>query len=192
MMPDDMKTFLYQTFDAKTADSIIKNYSAMLNEMHSEQEELLSPSQFKLAKTRILIRIALYRSIKNHTKGEDALAHTKKYFYAKVKAASKLVKFAGKSELGCTLFRKAFSYGLRADTWISAIKKNDKESLVFDITKCLYKDLCDFYKCPELCMMFCDGDWLAFGDMEKLKFERKYTLGYGDELCDFKFTKQSR
>jgi hypothetical protein len=190
MMNNDMKKFLNRTFDVESADDIIKNCSVMFDEMCYEQESKLSPTQFKLAQKRILIRIAFYLSFKKHVSAEDALMHTKTYFYEKVKNASKLMKFLGKSDLGCALFRKAFSNGLKADTWVSEIKRNDKEAFIYDITKCLYKDLCDFYKCPELCTMFCDGDWLMFGDMEKLKFERKYTLGYGDKLCDFKFVRR--
>ena len=190
-MNDDMKRNLNQEFSAEIADSIEKSCSAMLSEMCQEQEPRLSSAQFKLAKKRILIRIAFYLSLKEHVSAEDALAHTKAYFYEKVKKVLKFMKFLGKSDLGCALFRKAFLIGLRADTWVSEIKRNDKDALIFNITRCLYKDLCDFYKCPELCTMFCDGDWLMFGDMEKLKFERKYTLGYGNNVCDFKFTRRS-
>lgn len=189
-MNNDMKKFLCQKFDAEVADDITKNCSVKLNEMCREQEPKLSPAQFKLAKKRILIRIAFYLSLKEHAGVEDALAHTKTYFYAKVEGAAKFMKFLGKYEWGCALFRKVFSIGLRADTWISEIKRNDTDALIFDITRCLYKDLCDFYKCPELCTIFCDGDWLMFGNMEKIKFERKYTLGYGGKLCDFKFTRR--
>jgi len=189
-MNNDMKKFLNRTLEAYSADEIIKSCSVILDEMCNEQKFKLSPTQFKLAKKRILVRIAFYLSLKKHISAEDALAHTKAYFYEKVKNASKFIKFLGKSDLGYALFRKAFSSGLRADTWVSKIKRNDKNALIFDITRCLYKDLCDFYNCPELCTMFCDGDWLMFGDMEKLKFERKYTLGYGDKLCDFKFTRR--
>lgn len=190
-MNNDMKKFLNRTFDEESADAIIKNCSLLLSEMCREQESKLSSAQFKLAKNRILVRIAFYLSLKEYVSAEDALEHTKAYFYEKVKNASKLMMLVGKSELGCALFRKTFSKGLRADTWVSEIKRNDKDALIFDITRCLYKDLCDLYKCPELCTMFCDGDWLMFGDMKKLKFERKYTLGYGDELCDFKFTRRN-
>ena len=189
-MNNDMKKRLYRIFDSNISDSIEESYSAMLNQMYSEQEQRLSPTQFKKAKKLILPRIAFYLSIKQHIGGEDTLVHVTKYFHAKVEGASKLMKFLSRYEWGYTLFRKVFLIGLRADTWVSEIKRNDKDTFIFDITKCLYKDLCDFYKCPELCTMFCDGDWVVFGDMIKMKFERKYTLGYGDDVCDFTFTRR--
>ncbi len=190
-MNNDMKKFLNRMFDAESLDDTIKNCSVMFDEMCCEQEPKLSPAQFKLAKKRILIRIAFYLSLKEHISAEDALEHAKAYFYAKVKGAAKVMKFLSQYEWGCALFRQAFSIGLKSDTWVSEITRKDKDAFTFDITSCLYKDLCDFYKCPELCTMFCDGDWLMFGDMKKLKFERKYTLGYGDEVCDFKFVRRS-
>lgn len=190
-MSRDMKKFLHQIFSEEIADNIAKKHSTMLEKMCFEQKSRLSPTQFKNAKGRILERVAFYLVLKEHVDVEDALLHAKTYFHAKVKSAAKFMEFLGKYEWGYSLFRKVFSTGLRADTWVSKIKRNDKDAFIFDITKCLYKDLCDYYKCPELCTMFCDGDWLLFGNMEKFKFERKYTLGYGDELCDFKFTKRS-
>lgn len=187
-MNNDMRRNLQREFGDEITDSVAKSYSAMLDEMCKEQETRLSTEQFKVAKKRILVRIAFYLSLKEHIGGEKALEHTKTYFHAKVEGAAKLMKFLSKYEWGYALFRKAFSTGLKADTWVSEIKRSDKEAFIFDITKCLYKDLCDFYESSELCVIFCDGDWLMFGEMKKMKFERKYTLGYGDKLCDFKFT----
>ncbi len=189
-MNNDMKKFLYQTFDAKSADDIIKRYSAMLDEMCREQKPRLSPTQFKVARKIILTRIAFYLSMKKRIDSDEALSHTAELFYKKTKGVSKLMKFLSKYEWGCALFRKAFSIVLRADIWISEIKRNDKDAFIFDIRKCLYKDLCDFYKCPELCAIFCNGDWLVFGELKKLKFERERTLGYGDDLCGFNFTRR--
>jgi len=189
-MNNEMKKRLYRIFDSNISDSIEESYSAMLNQMYSEQEQRLSPTQFKKAKKLILPRIALYLSIKQHIGGEDALVHVTNRFHAKIEGASKLMKFLSGYEWGYALFKKVFSIGLRADLWVSEIKRNDKDMFRFDITKCLYKDLCDFYQCPELCTMFCDGDWVVFGDMIKMKFERNHTLGYGDDVCDFTFTRR--
>jgi hypothetical protein len=190
-MNDDMIKRLYCMFDTKTAESIEKSYSAMLDEMAKEQEQKLSSTQFKVARKIILTRIAFYLSMKRHIDGEDALSYLSECFYKKTKAVSRYIKFLSKYECGCAFFRKAFSMILRTDIWVSEIKRNDKDAFIFDITNCLYKDLCDFYKCPELCKMFCDGDWVAFGDMKKLKLERRFTLGYGGDVCDFKVRRHS-
>lgn len=185
-----MKKLLLDIFDAELVEQLEQNYSAMVEKMCREQKSRLSPTQYKNAKISILPRVALYLSIKEHVGSELALTHTKAYFYGKVEIASKIMKFFSKSDLGFALFRKVFSTGLKADIWISGITRNDREAFTFDITKCLYKDLCDFYECPELCPIFCDADWIMFGDMVKVKFVRSCTLGYGHELCDFKFIRR--
>lgn len=190
-MANDLGVFLLGKFDEKQVAGILKSYSTLLEKMCSEQKERLSPGQYKLAKNRILVRIAFYHSILKYSSDAQALEYAKEYFYPKTEGARKMMNRLGRSELGCTLFQKAFARGLKADTWVSEIKQNDKKALIYDVTKCLYKDLCDFYECPYLCMLFCDGDWLMFGEMEKLKFERAYTLGQGDAVCDFKFTRRS-
>jgi len=160
--------------------------------MISEQKPKLSSKQYKLAKTRILERISFYLAVCQYTDEKKALEILKSYYYKKAESASKFLRRLSKSNLGCTLFRKAFVSGLKSDTWVSTIKRNDRDALVYDITKCLYKDLCDEYKCPDLCMLFCDGDWLMFGEMKKLKFSRRYTLGQGDEVCDFHFDRSGQ
>lgn len=144
MMKNDMKKFLLDIFDAELVEQLERKYSTMMEKMCREQKARLSPTQYKNAKSSILLRVALYLSLKEHIGSEGGLAHTKAYFYGKVEIASKIMKFLSKSDLGFDLFRKAFSIGLKSDTWISKITRNDREFFTFDMTKCLYKDLCDF------------------------------------------------
>jgi len=60
----------------------------------------------------------------------------------------------------------------------------------FDMTRCIYKELCDSKACPELCTVFCENDDIAFsGLLPKIRFEREGTLGNGAEYCDFHFIK---
>lgn len=55
-----------------------------------------------------------------------------------------------------------------------------------DMVKCPYFSTCSMYGCPELTTVFCDSDDVAYGNMHpKLSWERKKTLGRGDDCCDF-------
>ncbi|QUH27822.1 L-2-amino-thiazoline-4-carboxylic acid hydrolase [Vallitalea guaymasensis] len=182
-----MKDFLHKYFTEIQTDDILTNYNGILEQMITEQESKRTSKQYKTAKTRILDRIAFYLSIRKYLDDDKALEYAKEYYYSKTTKMSNFMKKVGKSTIGCILFKKAFVSGLKADTWVTNSIQNDNKGLNFNITKCLYKDLCDYYKCPNLCKMFCDGDWLMFGKMEKLKFSREYTLGYGDDVCDFHF-----
>lgn len=55
-----------------------------------------------------------------------------------------------------------------------------------DIIKCPYFSACFEHGCPELTAVFCNGDDTAYGNMHsKLSWDRKKTLGRGDNCCDF-------
>ena len=56
----------------------------------------------------------------------------------------------------------------------------------FDMTKCLYCDLCKKYGCPELVPCFCHTDDVTSGHMHPLlKWNRTKTMGEGGDVCDF-------
>ena len=55
-----------------------------------------------------------------------------------------------------------------------------------DMIKCPYFSVCSEQGCPELTTVFCNSDDIAYGNMhDKLLWERKKTLGRGDDRCDF-------
>lgn len=67
-------------------------------------------------------------------------------------------------------------------------KRHDNKEIHFDIVRCLYKDMCEKYSCPELCVVFCQSDITAFSGYEpKIRFERMGTLSGGANCCDFHF-----
>ena len=189
-MSKELKDYLYSKFQDEETEIIFQDYTNRLAKMIEEQKALLSPNQYKVATKGILEKIAFFTSMQKYASEEKALEYVKEYCYSKMGGVKKMMKLVGKSNLGCAAFRKFFTTGLKADTWVSEIKKNADGDLIFDITKCLYKDLCDYYQASRLCALFCDGDWLVLGHMKKLAFSRNYTLGMGDERCDFNFKRR--
>lgn len=76
------------------------------------------------------------------------------------------------------------------DGWDTTWVRCDGREIHFDMTRCIYKDVCDAEGCPELCSVFCENDDIAFsGLMPKIRFERSGTLGKGANCCDFHFIK---
>ncbi len=184
------KIFLKSKFSDGIVEKILKEQNHLLKKMIDEQKSLLSENQYTLAKKRILERISFFLALRTYVDDDKALEYLKEYYYKKVKGAKKLMNILGSTQIGCNLFQKMFASGLKKDTWVSEIKQNNKEGLVFDVSSCLYKNLCDYYNCPKCCLLFCDGDWEVFGKMKKIKFERDYTLGQGDSLCDFHYIRK--
>lgn len=65
--------------------------------------------------------------------------------------------------------------------------KTDGKSCHIDMLRCPYYSACSACGCPELTTAFCNSDDTAYGNMHpKLSWERKKTLGRGDDCCDFK------
>ncbi len=59
----------------------------------------------------------------------------------------------------------------------------------FDMLKCPYFDICKKYGLTEITKAFCKGDDIVYGNMHpKLVWNRKKTLGDGDDICDFNIT----
>ena len=58
----------------------------------------------------------------------------------------------------------------------------------YELLTCPYVETFKELGCPEVCPAVCIQDDLSFGNMKNgVIFERKGTLGRGDECCDFKF-----
>lgn len=63
----------------------------------------------------------------------------------------------------------------------------DKKQFRFDVLSCPYYNYCRAQGMPELCDIFCTTDDICYGALGKIHFERKGTIGRGDECCDFNF-----
>lgn len=162
-----------------------------------QQEELIkilkntknkTKSQLKTLKNTILPRIALYKVLKEYFH-DDKKAYdiVKKYMFDIV--GQRLKKFYMKLEHlpnFYNVFRRLMAFSVtKSDNWETEIMENDKKSIKYNITKCLWYDACIENNCPELCKIFCQTDHIIYDDLKKVKFIRNKTLGNGDDYCDF-------
>ena len=85
-----------------------------------------------------------------------------------------------------TVMKKKFP----PEGWETQWIRCDGKEIHFDMTRCIYKDICDAEGCHELCAVFCENDDIAFsGLLPKIRFERAGTLGKDAVRCDFHFVK---
>lgn len=136
--------------------------------------------------------IAFYKAITECTnQRERAYAIIDGYFTDSCKIyAKKLQK----------LCRIPFAYKLVPRIMASVIHKSFGEKSGFemiehqvkgkechiDMIKCPYFTNCSAYGCPELTTVFCNSDDVSYGNMHpNLSWERKKTLGRGNDYCDF-------
>ncbi len=142
---------------------------------------------------RIFPAMALYFSLMDQgVSKEDALQSTlKETQHNARRMKAKNAKLA-KLPFSYTLFRmfakSHIAKNFPSDGWDVAWKRADGQEVHFDMTHCIYQDMCKEYGCPELCTVFCQNDITAFaGYLPKIKFERAGTLGEGSDKCDFHF-----
>ncbi len=155
-----------------------------------------SNSQIKTLTKTILPRIALYKVLQEEfAEQEKAYAAVEKYMNTVV--GPKLARQYSRLEFipGCfNIFFRGIMAGVvsKSDNWVTEIVKNDKSSLEYNITGCLWYDACVENGCPELCKIFCDIDFIIYGSMKKVKFVRSGTLGTGSECCDFRYLNEKK
>ena len=68
-----------------------------------------------------------------------------------------------------------------------------KNRCKFDMTNCLYCDVCRENGCPELVPCFCHTDDVTSGHMHpKILWNRTKTMGEGGDVCDFDIIVQDK
>lgn len=165
----------------------IEEYDALvphsLNESKGRQNNLVNI---------IYPMIALYKAMQeNNLSKEEALKSMFDIMREKTtNGIRKTYTFFGKTPLIYSMIRFIFGQGLKGDSWKVEFKENDKENFSYDIKECLWATACKDEGCSELCAIFCRNDEINFIEVSKyLKFHRTKTIGYGDDICDFHFTR---
>ena len=159
-----------------------------------EQLRCIANGETKSRKKNILENIlpfiALYRALQDCGLSQRAALET---MYSVTdqytrNGMRKTYEKAGKLPFFFPLFRKMFTTGLQGGSWEVTFLESDAEHFFYDITKCLWHDVCTQLGCPELCPIFCHNDEINFVDVTpRLHFRRSQTLGEGGSCCDFRF-----
>ncbi|MDO5708409.1 MAG: L-2-amino-thiazoline-4-carboxylic acid hydrolase [Andreesenia angusta] len=163
-----------------------ENFENMIDSIEGDN---WTKKQKKKQKSSIIPILALYKTfIDFGFSKEDAKELSRLWIYNTSEKAHKILYKTFNFPKFEKIFRFIFRKGLEADEiWISKTIESDDEALKVDITKCLWKDTCDYFNCPELCEVFCSADWVVFGDIDRLEFNRSETLGTKGDKCDFRF-----
>lgn len=74
--------------------------------------------------------------------------------------------------------------------WEIEWKEDNEQCIAFDIHRCFYLNVLTNYGAPELTALYCKGDDVMFDLLPSpVAWERTMTLGRGDALCDFRWTR---
>lgn len=185
-----MDRFLKKHLGKEQAGKVVKLWEKCLDQMEAEQKFELTNTQYKIARDEILPRIALYLSLLALplVKVEAQKLAIMRFDESVQKRQRKL---CGKEKMPGYVhyFERSLNGKLQDDIWLErTVKKMDATKKV-TVQRCLYYDLCEYYNCPELCVVFCDGEQKVFKGMKKIKMEWALCQGLGDKNCTFEFRK---
>ncbi len=179
---EDLSSDILDKFDYKYKHI----YSKMTNSLNNDTWNI---HQKKTQKKYIIPLIAIYKTLIDlKVEKEKAYELTKKWSEYRAHQFNKLIKVFSHIPKFKEIFFKTFKNRMAVPgIWENKLLKSNKEEFRVDITKCLWKETCDYFHEPELCKIFCDNDWIVFGNLNKFHLERESTLGLGSDKCDFKF-----
>jgi len=86
--------------------------------------------------------------------------------------------------------RRAFARSLTARMFNTRVEQLEvaEDRLEFDVTACLFVELCRAARRPEVAPLFCEADARRFDCRDSLvSLRRTRTIAGGDERCDFRF-----
>ena len=147
--------------------------------------------QRRVLSTLILPRVALYQVLSEiPMEKKDALSVVEKYFLIGIRKSRDSLLHVERIPFFYSIFRLILVIVLRADNWKLTVGQNDNKSFRFTVTQCLWNDAFNELGCPEMCKMSCESDFIMYGSMRKISFQRSKTLGTGGDYCDFCFSKK--
>ncbi|MDO4711061.1 MAG: L-2-amino-thiazoline-4-carboxylic acid hydrolase [Peptostreptococcaceae bacterium] len=185
-----LKDHYSSKLDAPVLEKLDAVYEEAMKELIDQIERGdWTGNQKKRQKASILPNIALYRSfIRLGIPKDRAKELVRERAYAKAHKLHDVLAAFFRIPRFSKVFRFFMRKGMSGDEiWHTTILSDDDKGFVMDITKCLWKDTCSHFGCPEICEIFCSSDHIVFGNIDKLEFLRSQTLGMDGSKCDFDF-----
>lgn len=190
---EQIKAFLIEELGPDQGSALFHKQEQLFHMLiESENTQNKSKSQQKTLIQTILPCVALYKTLlQEDFSEEDTTAYLKKYMFTIVGAnmhssMSKMERIPGFFFLYSSIFRKV----MRTSDLHESTQSHTRDSFDVTITKCLWHTACVENNCPKLCHIFCDADNVTYGGLKKLAFSRTKTLGWGEDYCDFHFSRK--
>ena len=185
--------FLIEEFGQDRGSALFDTQEQLFHTLiESKNTENKSKSQQKTLIQTILPCVALYKTLlQEGFSEEETSTYLQKYMFDVVGAnmhssMAKMERIPGFFFLYSSIFRKV----MRSSDLHESTQDHTRASFDVTITKCLRYTACIENDCPKLCHIFCDADNVTYGGLKKMAFSRTKTLGYGEDCCDFHFSRK--
>lgn len=190
---EQIRAFLIEELGQERCRALFDKQEQLFHSLiKSENTGNKSKSQQKTLIQTILPCVALYKTLLREGFSEkETSAYLQKYMFTIVGAnmhssMAKMERIPGFFFLYSSIFRKV----MRSSDLHESTQDHTSASFDVTITKCLWHTACVENNCPKLCHIFCDADNVTYGGLKKLAFSRTKTLGWGEDYCDFHFSRK--
>ena len=171
---------------------------AIRNQAEKELEKLLKENDLsnrmltKHLRESILPAIAVYGILLDHGwTVKDAYQLVRRTVLEASKPVAASFQRLGKLPFCFPLLRMMCPLSIQVNFgeagWDFVWKENNRSKLEWHCHRCFYADVFARYHMPELTAIFCESDDVVYGNISGVRWGRTKTIGYGDDICDFRF-----
>lgn len=175
----------------RKTDTLINDAVTLCNELCIKYKEL--PKKEKIHTERMIVpRAAIYLQMIKYIPREEAIDLINESVRIGVTPDWRHLHLVTKIPFIRPLFFKIFHkmlntmFNEEAGFEFKEIEYNNKKYRV-DVLKCPYVKYCELLGCKEFASTFCLSDDYVYGNMCDIAFERKGTIGRGNDRCEFYF-----
>ncbi len=165
--------------------------------LYDERPHFTHPALRWHLEQKILPGLALYQVLSEQDSNHEAvLAEVSSLLEIGLRAFARFVNLYTYLPLPFAFMRQMFKASLLAyprQGWDIEQVENSRTSFAFNVHRCFYLDVFTAYGAPELTALYCQLDDLLYATWSPLiRWERKKTLGRGDDCCNFRYSRGER
>jgi hypothetical protein len=168
-------------------EAVKQEYKNLLKSLSCKNKML-----YKHLVNSILPAVAIYRILEKNGFNKDKTINIirESVFYAD-RIMKEFFQKIGKMPFFFSLFRimckNSLKYVFGKPGWDMRWLTDNSYEIKWNCHSCFYNDEFRKYGVQDLLIIFCASDDFVYGNIPNIKWERKNTIGFGSEICDFRF-----
>jgi hypothetical protein len=184
---------LGRELDKDKAHQIVSKAGERYNDLYAERKRYDNRALRQHLEGNILPGIALYQTLLDDPDTQQRSMDLVRAAFGEWAIANRRpMERLGRLPIFYGLMRAVIKVVMRlnfpAEGWETEWVETSGDEISFNMTRCFYLDVLDSYGVPELTAQYCRMDDLVYEDVSPhVKWDRKHTLGRGEECCDFRF-----
>jgi hypothetical protein len=189
---------LARELDGPKASEIVSKAEERYNDLYAGRERYDNRALRQHLAGSILPGIALYQALLDDPDTQQRSMGLVKAVCTEWAVSNRwFVRRLGRLPMCYGLMRAAIKLVMRvsfpAEGWETEWVEISGDEISFNMTRCFYRDVLEEHGVPELAAQYCRMDDLVYEHMSPdVKWDRKHTLGRGNDCCAFRFERVRR